>query len=369
MTSGEQLRPQMGTQEMGCDQGDEYREQLLALPLELDMSHTEEAFALLGGLGAGTYSYDRVNEYFKLNVPGVSPRRLHNAIRSSENIIPLEDSFYVNKPSANPDVERTAPTPDQASLVPVTVGEAIERLANIVQPGKAYTDRVLCRKTRGRLEYTEATMEAIYEALRLDPRFVIARQAEGESRTTYMLMTDEVKWQPLVTADEFLGTSLQELARRILDSYQTYDIRSKRELRECIVKGLSVPKSKEAEVKVKRDEAIETLLYDPRVFSVGRSRYIQILHGPEDHLKYDRLVRVERMAVGLLIEAGTEFISARTLTNHMQYIAKQRGIEVTEHAMRLLKMLPVIDPYLLYSSVMKKYKIAPTPRKPTDTTH
>lgn len=238
-------------------------------------------------------------------------------------------------------------TPD----LPATVGECLDRLAE-TQSGVARTGTAWVKQMRGRFLYTPETIEALYAAIKLDPRFEITRGAHSVQTNTYLLRPDDAKWPPLTSKADLLKTPPQELARRILDLCATCDLQVTDNLIGKLIRGTKI-------VKNKKQDIIETLLHDPRVLATDHPEYIQIAHTPEDAQKYEQLTEIVHLAIDSFLEAfkddDVKTVAAEAVHSYIREIAHERHIALTAQVRHMLQKMVVIDPHVVHVQDGKYY--------------
>ena len=235
--------------------------------------------------------------------------------------------------------------------LPATVGECLDRLVE-TQAGVARTGTAWIKQIRGRFLYTPETIEALYAAIKLDPRFETTRGAHSVQTNTYLLQPDDAKWPPLHSKSDLLKTPPQELARRILDLCATCDLQVTDNLIGKLVRGTKI-------VKNKKQDIIETLLHDPRVLATHHPEYIQIAHTPEDAQKYEQLTEIVHIAIDSFLDAFKNYdvktVAAEAVHSYIREIAHERQIALTAQVRHMLQKMVVIDPHVVHMQDGKYY--------------
>lgn len=224
----------------------------------------------------------------------------------------------------------------ETPMLPATVGECIERLAQTYS-GVAFTGTKWIKKICGRFLYTPATCQALLRAITYDSRFVITKNGDSIETTTYHLTSSKEKWPAVASRQAFLETPAFELARRILDVCETNDLQEKDNLIGKVTRGVRT-------IKRKKLEITETLLYDPRVFATEHPDYVQIAHTPEDAQKYEQLRDIVRTAIGNLLKYEVNEIAVSHMQDYVRGIAGSQNIPLDAHTKHLLHNLVIIDP-------------------------
>lgn len=235
--------------------------------------------------------------------------------------------------------------------LPATVGESLQLLIDRMPPGATSTALQWFKRIRGPFQYTPDTLQAFQAAMQLDPRFILVRlPIEKNSSATYMIKPEEAMREPLLTAEDFCQTPVEELVDRALETCHPCDLQTKSQVLLNLTKGIVLPDET-------REAFWAALVQDPRVFATHNKHYVQILHSDRDRQLYDRFAEIVQAAIGSLREKGVPFIGTKGFQELLYGFAQESGLPSDRHTLYMLRMLAHIDPCLTLVPGEEKYKV------------